>query len=83
MQIKLVGSAWCSGCSGMQKTLDSMGLTYDYIDIDTIEGSEFAQQYKVRSLPTMVINYNGITTVVVGSKNRAFLEGLIGELQNG
>lgn len=83
MQIKLVGGAWCSGCAGMKQTLDSMGLSYDYVDIDTTEGSEFALQHRVRSLPTMVIDYKGTTTVVVGAKNKAFLEGLIEELSNG
>lgn len=83
MKIKLFTAQWCSQCQGMKQTLTNMGLEFDTIDIDSEEGSALAQQHRVRSLPTMVINYKDTTTIVVGSKNKAFMEGLIQELQNG
>lgn len=83
MKIKLFSAQWCSQCQSMKSVLNNIGLEFETIDIDTTEGSEFAMQHRVRSLPTLVINYKDTTTVVVGSKNKAFMEGLIKELQNG
>lgn len=83
MNIKLIGGAWCSGCAGMKQTLEALGLSYTYVDIDTTEGSEFAMKHRVRSLPTVVIDYKDTTTVVVGSKNTAFMKDLINGLVEG
>lgn len=81
MNIKLIGGAWCSGCAGMKQTLESLGLSYTYVDIDTTEGSEFAMKHRVCSLPTVIIDYKDTTTVVVGAKNKAFMKDLINELE--
>ena len=81
MKIKVFSAAWCSQCEGMKQTLSNMGLEFDVIDIDSEEGSALAQQHRVRSLPTVIIDYKDTTTVVVGAKNKAFVKDLINELE--
>jgi len=83
MQIKLFTAQWCSQCQSMKQVLNNMGLEFETIDIDTEQGSVLAQQHKVRSLPTTLLQIGDSMTVVVGSKNKAFMEGLIQELSNG
>ena len=51
----LLGASWCAPCKMVKQFLDNRGITYEYIDIDTDEGMEMAQDYKVRGVPTMVI----------------------------
>ena len=54
MKLIKLGAEWCGQCKALTKTLDSMGINYDNIDMDTELGEEFADKYKVRSLPTLV-----------------------------
>ena len=50
-KVVLAGAPWCSSCKGMRDVLTSLGIDYQYIDIDTEEGAVFAQQNRIRSLP--------------------------------
>jgi glutaredoxin-like protein len=35
--ITMYGAAWCSDCRRSKKLLDSMGVDYEYIDVEAIE----------------------------------------------
>lgn len=76
--VKLFGASWCAGCKSMKQTLDSIGANYEYVDIDSESGSELALKYKVRGLPTMVVQKGDEVEIVVGSKNKQFLLDLLG-----
>jgi glutaredoxin len=52
----------------VKQFLDNRGITYEYIDIDTDEGMEMAQDYKVRGVPTMVIIGMDGSTVITSDK---------------
>lgn len=76
-KVVLVGAPWCSSCKGMRDVLTSLGIDYQYIDIDTEEGAIFAQQNRIRSLPTTLFTLGNKTEVVIGSKNVQFVRGFI------
>ena len=61
----LFTASWCSGCSSVKKTLDSKGIAYETIDIDSPEGMELAAKYSIRSLPSALID----DKVVSGAQN--------------
>lgn len=76
-KVVLVGAPWCSNCKGMKDVLTSLGIDYQYVDIDTEEGAVFAQQNRIRSLPTTLFILGNKTEVVIGSKNVQFVRGFI------
>ncbi|QCQ57856.1 glutaredoxin [Rheinheimera phage vB_RspM_Barba22A] len=76
-KVVLAGAPWCSSCKGMKDVLNSMGVEYEYIDIDTDNGAVFAQQNRIRSLPTTLFTLGNKTEVVIGSKNVQFLKEFI------
>lgn len=76
-KVVLAGAPWCSSCKGMRDVLTSLGIDYQYIDIDTEEGAIFAQQNRIRSLPTTLFTLGNKTEVVIGSKNVQFVRGFI------
>lgn len=53
---------WCSPCKIMKKTIDSLinefpNITIQHIDID--EDVEKSREYKVRSIPTLILLQDG------------------------
>jgi thioredoxin 1 len=42
---------WCGPCKVLEKTLQSIGVKYKSIDVDTKEGEDLAM-YTVRNVPT-------------------------------
>lgn len=53
------GAEWCSSCKALKPIVDAeapqKGYMVDYIDLDTEQGSIDAEDYKVRSLPTLIV----------------------------
>lgn len=80
MKITLVSAQWCSQCKGMKDVLNQLNIDYSTVDIDSEEGSAFAQQHRIRSLPTVCItNPNAHTMYVVGIKPKNFWEDFLKE----
>jgi glutaredoxin-like protein NrdH len=61
--IKLFALSTCPWCQKTKKLLNELGLEYDFVDVDLLNGTEKEQTLKIiqkwnpgRSFPTLVIN---------------------------
>lgn len=73
--IKVYSAHWCVGCSQLKKLLNSKGIPFTEVDIDTVEGMQEAKALNIKGIPTSVIG----DKVFVGSKQEtidAILEAL-------
>lgn len=70
MQIEIYSASFCSNCDTLKKIFNEINVEYVVVDIDTPEGSAKAQQNRVRSLPTIVIENNDVKVVEVGLKSK-------------
>jgi thioredoxin 1 len=60
-KIKYFSAAWCGPCKAFKPVMNeikSEGYHVEFIDIDML--SDLAQQYNVRSVPTVVIEEDGV-----------------------
>lgn len=52
-------ASWCGNCRAIKPIVEAeapqKGYMIDYIDLDTEQGSIDADEYKVRSLPTLIV----------------------------
>lgn len=55
MRLLKFSAAWCGPCKSLSAIMDGMTLPMEveHIDIDT--AGDRAQQYKVRSVPTLIV----------------------------
>lgn len=49
--IELYSASWCNACVAVKSQLDSMGLQYKVVDVDSTEGMLKAKDMGVRGLP--------------------------------
>ena len=59
--IKYFSAAWCGPCKAFKPVMNeikSEGYYVEFIDIDML--TDLAQQYNVRSVPTVVIEEGGV-----------------------
>ena len=59
--LKYFSAAWCGPCKTFKPIIEeisSEGHSVQFIDIDT--SSDLAERYNVRSVPTVVVEENGI-----------------------
>ena len=53
------GAEWCSACKALwpivQKEAPEKGLELKYVDMDSDEGAYMAEDYSIRSLPTLIL----------------------------
>ena len=64
---KYFSATWCGPCQTFKPIMNeikSEGYYVEFIDIDNL--SDLAQQYNVRSVPTVVIEENGVEVDRVG-----------------
>lgn len=58
-QLLYFGAEWCSACKALwpivQKEAPTKGYDVKFCDMDEEEGAFMADDYKVRSLPTIII----------------------------
>ena len=57
-----MSSTWCGPCKTMGKTIEDVKCDYpniNFIEIDIEESPEIANEYKVRSIPTVLYIKNG------------------------
>ena len=61
---------WCEPCKAMKPLVDKVFPEVNNIDIDTLEGSEIAQRYNIRGVPTLLrVDEEGeMTHVKVGQQ---------------
>lgn len=57
MRIKVFGADFCAGCKTVKEVLKSKGVEFVERDVNNIDHMEEAQLYKVRSIPTIVVEY--------------------------
>ena len=74
---KYFSATWCGPCQTFKPTMKEIageGFNVEFIDIDKL--SDLAQQYNVRSVPTVVIEENGVEVdrVVGMQTKRVMLE---------
>ncbi len=71
---------WCGPCKTQDPILDELeddypDVSFEKVDVEDGEGQEVANEYQVRSLPTLVIeNDDGIVERFVGVTQREDLE---------
>ena len=74
---------WCGPCKTQDPILDDLEADYDDVEfakVDVDEEHDVANEYQVRSLPTLVIeNDDGIVDRFVGVTQRADLEAALEE----
>jgi len=74
---------WCGPCKTQDPILDELEADYEDVEfakVDVDEEQDVANQYQVRSLPTLVIeNDDGIVDRFVGVTQRDDLEAAIEE----
>jgi thioredoxin len=74
-------AAWCGPCKQMEPVLAALGKEYEgrvrIVTVDVDQDPLLAQQYNVRSMPTLVLVRDGKEVGrTVGSRNRAFVAGM-------
>ena len=74
---------WCGPCKTQDPILDELEADYEDVEfakVDVDEQQDVANQYQVRSLPTLVIeNDDGIVDRFVGVTQREDLEAALDE----
>ena len=58
--IKYFSAAWCGPCKAFKQVMNEIageGHSVQFVDID--QSQELAQQYNVRSVPTVIIEEDG------------------------
>jgi thioredoxin 1 len=55
-------AAWCGPCKALSTTFDKVsnmekykGIDFEKVDIDTDEGADVVEKFKIRSIPTLVL----------------------------
>lgn len=67
MKVLVFTSPSCKPCGTLKNYVELNSLNVEYIDVTTEEGSAQAQQYRVRSLPTVVaVDNTGVRSTAVG-----------------
>lgn len=57
------GAEWCSSCKALEPLLYELSLEYgkvDFAKVDVDKEPELANQFGIRSLPTLILFQNGI-----------------------
>jgi glutaredoxin len=78
MKIELVTSSWCNQCPNLKRIFDQMNVDYILIDVD--ENPEYAQQNRIKSLPSVIITTDTIKIVETGVKDRNYWQSLLSSL---
>jgi thioredoxin 1 len=84
MQVELLDftARWCGPCKTMSAVLDALGPSYaDRVRITPIDVDDEparAEQYHVRSMPTLIVIRDGREVGrIVGTRPRAFVAGVL------
>lgn len=74
-------AAWCGPCKHMEPILTALGTEYEgrvrIVTVDVDHEQQLAQQYDVRSMPTLVLLRDGREIGrTIGARDRAFIAGM-------
>ena len=77
--MKYFSATWCGPCKSFKPVMNEIageGYHVEFIDIDNL--SDLAQQYNVRSVPTVVIEENGseVNRLIGATTKQIVLENL-------
>lgn len=78
MKIELFTASWCNQCPNLKRIFDQMNVDYILIDVD--EQPEYAQQNRIRGLPSVIIQTDDIKIVETGVKDRNYWQSLLSSL---
>jgi glutaredoxin len=78
MKIELFSSSWCSSCNTLKKILNEINVDYTIIDVD--EQPDYAQNNRIRGLPTLKIVGEDVTLFETGVKNKSYYLDLLSSL---
>ena len=78
-RVKYFSARWCGPCQTFKPIMNEIaneGHSVQFIDID--QQGDLAQQYNVRSVPTVVIEQNGseVNRLIGATTKRVILENL-------
>lgn len=65
-KILLISHPLCIHCPKAEQLLNEMGLEYEKVLINTVEGKKIAEKYEISMVPSIVIEYNGSTRILQG-----------------
>lgn len=73
---------WCAPCKAMVPSLEALQQTYagkvSIVKVDTVENTQVAEQFRVRSLPTMFLIKDGkVVDQLVGAMSKAQIDARI------
>ena len=76
-------ATWCGPCKAFAPTLEAVAQAYegrvDVVKVDVDTEPELARQFRVMSIPTLVLMENGqVKEKRVGVQSRADVEAMIG-----
>lgn len=60
IEILKFGAAWCGPCQAMSRELTRCRESFQLTEIDVEENLEMATDYRIRSLPTLVMKKDGV-----------------------
>ncbi len=79
-------AAWCGPCRQLRPVLEALAKEYKVplVEVDTDHDPLTAQQFNVRSMPTVVLMRDGREVGrFVGARPRAFVAGMLDRALNG
>lgn len=66
-QVYKFSASWCQPCKTLTKRLHDKGLTLPEYDIDNPSNKALMEKYNIRSVPTVVVDDDGLVQVFVGA----------------
>lgn len=59
MKLLYFGAEWCASCKALKPTVEreipATGYEFKYVDMDSDEGAYMADDFGIRSLPTLIL----------------------------
>jgi thioredoxin 1 len=86
IEVKKFSASWCGPCKTLAPTFNEVkssftGVTFIEYDID--ESSDVAAQYGIRSVPTVIIEKDGVSFKrIMGAQSKFAYEAAINEALN-
>jgi len=76
---KYFTATWCGPCKAFKpimQELQSEGYNIQFVDVD--QDSQLAEQYGVRSVPTVIVESNGqVLTRVLGIQTKEYMKNIL------